>query len=122
MAPGQRISIQLFSMAKDFEKKLSGSVIEVTVTYRNSIGRPYVDKYYLDLSRFVGMIYRKPGTLKDVAYRLEAIENSLNRLRDEVQPLSVVVEKRGDYLCRLAEQEEERHRELEELNQATDWR
>jgi hypothetical protein len=117
MAPGQRVSIFLFSMARDFEKRLSGSTIEVTTTYRNSIGKLYQDNYSIDLSKFVGMIYRKPGTLKDIAHKLETIERSVTRLTSELQTLSVVVEDREGYLERLADQRQ-RHRELMEAIKA----
>jgi hypothetical protein len=90
LAPNQIYPSFLTSLLENFEGKKT-SFFEIKVTYQDSLGKTYEDKYSIDFSELIGMRRLGQPHLYKIANSIEKIEKDINYLTTGFHKMQVVV-------------------------------
>lgn len=79
LAPNQKLQTFLTNMAENSDEKTKKS-FKITVTYQNSVGKPYEDSYLIDFSQFIGLGQLGEPPLYKISKNIEKIQEDINYL------------------------------------------
>jgi len=112
IAPNQKIQFFLTSMIENFEEKIEKS-FQVTITYKNSVGKTYEDEYPIDFSQFIGLTQLGEPPLYKIAKNIESIQRDIQHLSTGFYKMKVIRYTKEDV-------EEERRQQSEQINRRDD--
>jgi len=112
IAPNQKIQFFLTSMIENFEEKIEKS-FQVTITYKNSVGKTYEDEYPIDFSQFIGLTQLGEPPLYKIAKNIESIQRDIQHLSTGFYKMKVIRYTKEDV-------EEERRQQSEQINRKDD--
>jgi len=108
LAPNQKIQFFLTNMIENFEEKMEKS-FQVTITYKNSIGKTYEDKYPIDFSQFIGLTQLGEPPLYKIAKNIESIQKDIHYLSTGFHKMKVIRYTKEDV-------EEEKKEQSDQIN------